>query len=186
MVTLLLSSYYGVTIRIPGLSYLAREVYYAAFDSVKNGVLFGLVFVAMGGMLQEASCFSRFSRKQMLVGMVLSYGLLCVEVAAYTVIGNVKGIDTVASLIPLTICVMLFTLRFDIQPSKRCLSLRKYSMLIFLCQRLPISVIDLFLSKTVLATNSLVNFVTVSAATFGISYAIMKLSEKWKWLKKIY
>lgn len=186
VVTLLLSSYYGIIARVPGLSHYVGQLYYAVFDSVKNGVLFGLVFVAMGGMLQESSFFSRFSRKHALIGMLLSYGLLCAEVVAYTIIGNAKGIDTVASLIPLTIFAMLFTLSFDLQPSKLCLSLRKYSMLIFLCQRLPISIIDLFLSKTVLATNTLVNCVAVSVATFGISYVILRLSEKWQWLKKIY
>lgn len=183
--TLLLSCYYGVAIRVPGLSYFAG-LYYAIFDSVKNGLFFGLVFIAMGGMIQECACFKRYSRKKMLIGVILSYSLLCTEVIAYTAIGRAKGIDTVASLIPLTMCAMLFTLSYDMLPSKLCLRLRKYSMLIFLCQRLPISVIDLFLNKTVFATNTIVNFLIVSVASFGISFAILKLSEKWKWLKKIY
>ena len=184
-VTLLLSSYYGITARIPGLAQLG-SLYYSFFDSVKNGMLFGLIFVSLGALLQQEAFFSRFTRKQALVGTVLSYGLLCAEVLVYKVIGNTKGIDTVASLIPLTVCAMLFTLSFDVQPSRLCLTLRKYSMLIFLCQRLPISVIDLFLSETVLATNTVVNCVTVSAATFGISFVILKLSEKWTWLKKVF
>ena len=185
IVTLLLSSYYGITAKIPVLSQLGAA-YYAFFDSVKNGLLFGLVFVAMGGMLREESVFSRITRKKALIGLLASFLLLCGEVLVYKVIGNTRGIDTVASLLPLTVFAMAFTLSFEIQPSKLCIALRKYSMLIFLCQRIPISVIDLFLNETVLATNTIVNCLTVSAATFGISYVILKLSEKHSWIKKFY
>lgn len=185
VITLLLSSYYGITSRLPGLTQIG-QAYYLFFDSVKNGLLFGLVFVALGAMIRHEQFFARFTRKHALVGTVLSYLLLCAEVIVYKLIGNTRGIDTVASLLPLTTCAMLFALSFELQPSKLCLSLRKYSMLIFLCQRLPISVIELFLNETVLSTNTVVNCVTVSAATFGIAFVIIKLSEKWTWLKKIY
>ncbi len=185
VVTLLLSSYYGITAKIPGLAQ-AGELYYGFFDSVKNGLLFGLVFVALGAWLREAEIFSKVTRKQALIGSVLSFGLLCGEVLGYKIIGNTRGIDTVASLLPLVLFAMLYTLSFDVQPSGLCLTLRKYSMLIFLCQRIPISVIDLFLEETVLFTNSVVNCLTVSAATFAISFVILKMSDKWAWMKKFY
>lgn len=185
VITLLLSSYYGVMARVPGLA-LAGEAYYKAFDSVKNGLLFGLVFVSMGAMLQQESWFAKIDRKKGFWGIVLGYGLLCAEVVVYKVLGNTRGIDTVASLLPLTICAFQFAVSFDVAPSKLCLLLRKYSMLIFLCQRLPISVIDLFLSDTVLATNTVVNCVTVTGATFLISFVILRLSDKVHWLKRIY
>lgn len=185
VITLLLSSYYGIASRISILSDLVAG-YYKVFDSVKNGVLFGLVFVSMGAMVQQKAWFSGISRKKALLGTVLGYGLLCAEVLVYKVIGNTRGIDTVASLLPLTVCAFLFALSFDVAPSKLCLSLRKYSMLIFLCQRLPISIIEFFFSDTVLATNTLVNCATVTAATLLISFVILRLSEKVQWLKKIY
>ena len=185
VITLLLSSYYGITTRLPGLSQVGK-LYYGFFDSVKNGLLFGLVFVAMGWMLSEERFFARFSRIQSLIGIVVSYGLLCVEVVGYKLIGEVKGVDTVAALLPLTLWAFLFAISFDIQPSAVCVSLRKYSMLIFLCQRLPLSVIDLFFSETVFATNTVVNCITVTGATLCISFMILKLSERISWLKKIY
>lgn len=185
VITLLLSSYYGITERIPGLAQLG-QLYYGFFDSVKNGLLFGLVFVAMGGMIREEQFFSRMTRKQALIGMIVSFIVLCGEVLVTRVFGNLKGVDTLASLLPMTIMAMVFTLSFDVPPSDLCLSLRKYSMLIFLCQRIPISVIELFLADTVLATNSVVSFLTVTAATIGISYLILRLSGKYRWMKKFY
>lgn len=183
VITLLLSSYYGITAKLPVLSQLG-EAYYSFFGSVKNGVLFGFVFVSMGGMLQEQQV--QMTRTKAFLGTLVSFGLLVAEVVVYKKIGNTRGIDTVASLIPLTIFAILFTLSFDVKPSKVCLSLRKYSMLIFLCQRIPITVIELFLANTVLATNTMVNFVTVSAATVLISFLILQLSKPLPWLKKIY
>ena len=185
VITLLLSSYYGITTRVPGLAQMG-QLYYGFFDSVKNGLLFGLVFVSLGAVLREEKIFSRVTRKQALIGTVLSFGLLCCEVVVYKIIGNTRGIDTVASLLPLVAFAMILTLSFDVKPSGLCLTLRKYSMLIFLCQRIPISVIDLFLENTVLATNSVVNCLTVTAATFAISYGILKLSQKVTWMKKFY
>lgn len=185
VITLLLSSYYGVTARIPGLQQMG-ELYYGFFDSVKNGLLFGLVFVSLGAMISEGTALQWLKRGHSLIGAIVSAGLLCAEVVVYRVIGNMRGIDTIASLLPFTFFAMIFVLSFQIQPSKVCLALRKYSMLIFLCQRLPISVIDLFMSETILATNTMVNLIAVAVATFAISFLILQLSKKIKWLNKIY
>lgn len=185
VLTLLLSSYYGITARIPVLSQLGKA-YYWFFDSVKNGLLFGLVFLSLGAMISEYDCFSRIKKGRILLGCIGSVFLICAEVVVYKVIGNTRGIDTIASLLPFTFFALIFVLNIQIQPSRLCVSLRKYSMLIFLCQRIPISVIDLFMNETILATNTIVNFVVVTAATFVISFLILQLSKKLKWLNKIY
>lgn len=183
--TLLLSSYYGITARIPVLSQLGKA-YYWFFDSVKNGVLFGLVFLALGGMISEYDGFSKIKKGHILLGCAGSALLICAEVVVYKVIGNTRGIDTIASLLPFTFFALIFTLGVNVKPSSAWLLLRKLSMLIFLTQRIPISIIDLFMGETILATNTIVNFVVVTAATFAISFLILYLSKKLKWLNKIY
>ena len=95
------------------------------------------------------SLFDRFPRAFALVGALLSGELLCAEVVFYEVLErrtgiSPVGIDTVASLVLLTLCLMSVVLSIDIQPSRFCMALRKYSMLISLRQRLPISVVELF------------------------------------------
>ena len=185
IVTLLLSSYYGVTARIPGLAQLG-QIYYGFFDSVKNGVLFGLVYMALGGMISESDGFSKMKRPCALLGCAGSALLICAEVVVYKIIGNTRGIDTIASLLPFTFFALIFTLGVCVKPSPVCMLLRKLSMLIFLTQRIPISIIDLFMEESVIATNSLANFVAVTLATFAISFLILYLSKKLKWLNKIY
>lgn len=184
-VTLLLSSYYGVTARVPGLAQLG-QLYYGFFDSVKNGVLFGLVFLALGGMISEYDGLSKMKKTYALFGCAGSAILICAEVVVYKVIGNTRGIDTIASLLPFTFFALIFTLGVSVKPSPACLLLRKLSMLIFLTQRIPISVIDLFMENSVLATNTAVNFVVVTLATFAISFLILLLSKKMKCMNKIY
>lgn len=185
VLTLLLSSYYGITARIPVLSQLGKA-YYWFFDSVKNGLLFGLVFLSLGAMISEENTLQQMKRGRSLVGIIVSAFLICAEVVVYKVIGNTRGIDTIASLLPFTFFALIFVLNIQIQPSRLCVSLRKYSMLIFLCQRIPISVIDLFMNETILATNTIVNCVVVTAASFAISFLILQLSKVFKWLNKIY
>ena len=95
----MLSSYYGLSVRVPVLKEIVA-IYYSFFDSVKNGILFGLVFVSLGGMLYEED-FDKWSQKKLFLGSIASGILLCVEVVIYRIIGNVRGIDTVFSLIPM-------------------------------------------------------------------------------------
>ena len=185
VITLLLSSYYGISMKIPVLSKLA-ESYYVLFDSVKNGLLCGLIFLSVGGMVANESCFLNFSRGKALLGVIISLALQCFEVLGYMLVGNVKGVDTTASLVLWGMFTLLFALSFDLKPSNAWTMLRKLSMLLFLTQRIPISVIDLFMEESVIATNSLANFVAVTLSTFAISFLILQLSKKLKWLNKIY
>ncbi len=184
VVTLLLSSYYfTITKRIPFL-YQLGEAYHGFFDSVKNGVLFGLPFVALGALLQEHPI--KITRWTAFAGAGFSYALLAGEVLIYKTLEGTRGFDTLAGLIPLIAFALTFTLSFDVKPSKLCMTLRKYSMLIFLCQRIPITIIDMLFGETFFKTIGIINFATVTAVTFLISYGIMKLSEKFPVLKKIY
>lgn len=182
--TLLLSSYYGLSVRIPVLKEIVA-IYYSFFDSVKNGILFGLVFVSLGGMLYEED-FDKWSQKKLFLGSIASGILLCVEVVIYRIIGNVRGIDTVFSLIPMTFFVFLFVLNINVGSNEVCKKLRKYSMLLFLCQRLPISIVELFMAETVVATNTLVFFLVITVSSFAISFLLIKLSDKLKFFRKVY
>jgi|GEM_PF-3830886 len=64
--------------------------------------------------------------------------------------------------------------------------MRKYSILMFLTQRIPLSILELWLADTILVQNSMVFFVTVLAATLLISFGILQASKKINWLKYAY
>jgi len=67
-----------------------------------------------------------------------------------------------------------------------CRAMRKYSILMFLSQRIPLSVISLYLADSIFATNSLVHFVAVLGTTLFISNLIIKAAERFEIMRWVY
>ncbi len=184
------TSYYGLTTQNAFLKGV-YDAYYTFFDTMKNGVLFGFCYVAMGGLISQLPAQElRKPGKD-----TLCIGVVWVCLAAEAVIGSyfhwrTKGCDTVLCLIPLTWLLTRFVLKVDIHNerlNRAALYCRKLSILMFLTQRLPLTVIELFFADTVVYTNTMLYFIVVSVVTLAISAAIIRLSEqKLPWLKRVY
>lgn len=183
------SSYYGLVTNLPFIKGV-YDLYYSFFDTIKNGLLFGMLFVSLGAYVCENEDNITAGAKgiKAFVPVVLFGIVLAIEEFVIAYFGwNSKGVDTVISLIPFTYFLAKFLLVTEFKVKDNiCVKMRKYSILMFLTQRIPISIIDFFFSNTLVATNSILNFITVLATTMLISFAILKLSEKFKILKKAY
>lgn len=183
------SSYYGLVSRIPFIESI-YNAYYSFFDSIKNGVCFGMIFVCMGAMMSENE--EKITENTTPAKSFLPVALFAVLLAfEELLIGyldwNVRGVDTVICLVPFTYFFFRFLLNWEIELSDgACVAMRKYSILMFLCQRIPLSIIDLFLAETVVATNSILYFATVLLSTVLISFIIIKCSKKYKFLRCAY
>ena len=184
---LLGSSYFGIAEKIPFLNDIFG-VYYTCLKSVKNGLLFGFVFVALGAYIAERQDNLKITPMKCLAGFSAGMILLAVESFTINMLDiNDKGCDLVLSLIPTTIFMLLLALKWQPGGSdKMYLVFRKYSLLMFLVQRIPISIIELFLNDTVLMTNSIVNFTVIFGVTMLLSFVIIKLSDRFKFLKRLY
>lgn len=183
------SSYYGLVSKVPFIK-IVYDIYYSFFDTIKNGVCFGFIFVCMGAMLaeKEEEIVAKGSMLHTLIGCGVCALLLAVEELAIGVLNwNLKGVDTVIMLVPFSWFFFSLLLKWDIQGKDDVfLTLRKYSLLMFLCQRIPLSIIELFMPTTVVATNSLLHFTTVLASTLLIAFLIIQASKKVKVLKYSY
>ena len=183
------SSYYGLVSKISFIKWI-YDMYYSFFDTIKNGVCFGFIFVCMGAMLaeKEETVVAKGSMLQTLIGCGVCALLLAVEELAIGVLNwNLKGVDTVVMLVPFSWFFFSFLLKWDIKGNDELfLTLRKYSLLMFLCQRIPLSIIDLFMPNTLVATNSLVYFLVVLTSTLLIAFLIIQASKKVKVLKYLY
>ncbi len=183
------SSYYGLVTDTPFVKGI-YDLYYSFFDTIKNGLLFGMPFVALGAYIsnnEERVMSGAKGFKAFIPVGLFGLALAAEEVVIAYFNWNSKGVDTVIFLIPFTYFLAKFLLVSDFKVAENiCVLLRKYSILMFLTQRIPISIIDLFFSKTLVATNSVLNFIVVFAVTMLISYVILKLSDKFKILKKAY
>jgi len=187
--TLCGSSYYGLTSKVPFIA-LVYDIYYSFFDSIKNGVCFGMIFVCMGAMMaeKEDELTNNSSAGIAFVPVLMFAVLLAIEEFLIAYFNwNIRGVDTVISLVPFTYFFFKFVLLFEINIKDNiCLAMRKYSILMFLSQRIPLSIIELFMKDTIVATNSFLHFVTVLFATLLISFLIIQCSKKYKILKYIY
>ena len=183
------SSYYGLVSQVPSIK-VVYDAYYSFFDSIKNGICFGMIFVSMGAMVSdnEERITQKTTAPRAFIPVVLFAGLLAIEefLIAYTN-WNIRGVDTVIMLVPFTYFFVRFLLVWNVKISDSlCISMRKYSILMFLTQRIPLTIFDLFFADTIIVQNSMLYFVAVLGTTLLISFGILQASRKVSWLKFAY
>lgn len=181
LIACLLTNYYGITETIPGLRGF-MHLYYSFFDSAKNGLLFGFVFVALGGFLAEFQGTKGIGLS--LAGCVLFGGGVAVESVLPQLLGFRQfGCDIKLFLVPFTFCLMTLLLKISLPDNKIYLYARKISLMLFLSQRIFISLADIFLSDTILVTNSMLYFVMILSTTWIFSDLFVRASKKFSFLK---
>lgn len=180
------SSYYGLTKHIPVLR-TVFEVYFSFFDSIKNGLLFGFLFVALG------AAFSVYQKEIRGRRMLLYSAVFFVCMAGETVVQSYlkwssNGVDTKLFLVPLSVCLFgwILTVQLPSTHPQMYIWMRRLSLLLFLSQRIFLSLFDLYLSDTVFVTNSILYFLSIFGLTLAFSAIFIKLSEKVKVLRRFY
>lgn len=181
------SSYWGITQKI-GILEKIFDGYYFFFDTIKNGLLFGFIYVAIGAWIASSREKLKIRTSICLAFIMCAGVLMIIEAVMQNYFGlNERGCDTIITLIPMTIGILLLALNWEVGFSdKVCLMCRKYSLLMFLVQRIPISIIDLFMGETIIANNSLLYFIVVLGGTMALSFVIIRLSEKIGFIKYMY
>lgn len=177
----LLTNYYGITEAIPGLRTILH-LYYGFFDSAKNGLLFGFVFVALGGFLAE------FQETKSIRFRLVGCGVFGIALAAESVLPQVFGFkqfgcDIKLFLLPFTFCLMTLLLQISLPDRKIYFYARKISLMLFLSQRIFISLADIFLSDTILVTNSALYFFLILSTTWIFSDLFIRAAKKVPFLK---
>ena len=99
---------------------------------------------------------------------------------------SVGGVDTKLSLIPFAIFSFLFVMSLNIKSGPAFVWMRKISLLMFLSQRIFITVFEWFLHDTIFMQNTMIYFICILTLTIAFSWAFICLSEKCKILKKFY
>lgn len=185
--TLLGSSYYGITVNIPIINSVFK-IYYSFFDTVKNGLLFGFIYVSLGALIAKHEDKINITITKNILLIAVFFIFVAFEAILISYLDwNLKGCDTTIMLVPLSFLIFIFIIKLNCKgDDKTYLLLRKYSMLLFLTQRIPLTIISMFFSETIIAQNSLIYFVVVLTATFIISTIIIKLTTKIKLLKYAY
>ncbi|MBO5907600.1 MAG: acyltransferase [Clostridia bacterium] len=183
------SSYYGLVTDVPFIK-AVYDAYYSFFDSIKNAVCFGGIFVSMGAMVaeREEAITKSTTAKKAIVPVIICAILLAVEEFLVAYFGwNDKGVDTVIMLVPFTYFFVRFLLCWNVNISdSTCVAMRKYSILMFLTQRIPLSIMTMFFAETIIVQNSMLYFAFILFSTILISFLILKASKKISWLRFAY
>ena len=139
----------------------------------------------MGGYF--ATSAKRISSKTSVIGFSVSMLLLCFETAGQEFFGwSTNGVDTKFALLLTTYFLMNVLLQWQPAENKWFVWMRKMSLMLFLSQRLFITTAEIFLSKTIIVQNSVINFLYIFTTTFVFSWIFIKTSEKVKVLKYFY
>ncbi len=184
----LITSYYGLTARIPFLKEVA-DGYFDLFHAAKNGLLFGWVYMMFGAYFALTDAEEK-TKKRYLILSVATFGLVGIEAAVqYLFSFNLKGVDLIFMLLPFTFCFInaIFYLEKRLADKKWLkdngklwIHLRKLSVLLFLLQRIPLTLLAGW------KTNSLIFTAVVLAITFVLSEIVIILSKRLKFLKYAY
>lgn len=180
------SSYYGLVDNLPIIGNLF-DAYFYVFDTVKNGVLFGWLYVALGGYLSEEIEKKPLNTKYSFVLSVVFFIFMAAETIGQKYFKlSTNGVDTKLLLVPLSIFLFTFIISVNIKSNGMFIWMRKLSLLMFLSQRIFLTLFDWFLSDTFFVQNSLVYFVSILVLTLAFSVLFIKLSDKAKILKQFY
>lgn len=187
--TLLGSSYFGVTTKIPFLKTI-YDSYFYVFDTVKNGVLFAFPYAAIGAKIAETD-YKTIKLSKSIISFIISMILMLIEVVLQLKFKlNTNGVDTILFLIPSSYFMFVSLLNINIKGNVAVYKkLRNCSMLMFLSQRIFLTIYPFVFPKIGLSyvvNNSILYFSAILISTLLFSMIIIMLSNKFKILKKLY
>lgn len=189
IINLLLSSYSDVL----GHTFASQivNIYYNIFGSTKNGLLFGFPFVTIGYLVRLYN--KQFRR---LINNVwnnilifVSLAVLFIEVYFRTTFIGIGRSPDFSVMTPVLICFLLLLLSgsYSEIENKWIVMGRRYSTLLFLLQRIPLTFIyyiDRFFNVSI-RSNFILYTVLVLSTTLLLTILFDLTSKKWTNLKKL-
>jgi serine/alanine racemase len=187
------SSYYALAIKIPAFS-IVLDSYYNLFDTVKNGFLFGFTYVSLGALIasKEEVLLGRFTLRNSSIFAGIFLLLMGGEATVLTVFKlSTKGVDTIFFLVPVSffIFLVLLNLNIHLKESSIYLGIRELSLLMFLSQRIFLTIYpEIFpkLGLSVFIENTMLYFISILFSTLVFSQIIIIMSKRVKALKYLY
>ena len=153
----------------------------------RGWLFFGFPMVLVGRAVAKRK--SVFSWPHMLILSFFFMGFVLFEALVLRKIGGHTGIDMTFMMIPAVFCILGFLICCPLAGAPVFVWMRKMSVLIFVSQRLFLTVIPTFLSAEVyemLFGNRWIGAAVVISATVVFSAAIIAFSRRFQWLKNLY
>lgn len=175
-------TYYGLLVSIVGKKSIITtiiRIYTKVFVTTRNGLFFGLIYVFLGMIIYNSKGQKKKINLQKYTLLFLI--LYIIEIFTLSYYTNMKEFNLYLFLIPLVVCIFNYIVDKKIENRKIDFKLLKnMSTLIYFSHILFLEILKLVLS------NNLILFILVVILSILFSYIIIKLSNKFKFLKKIY
>ena len=175
-------TYYGLLVSIVGKKSIITtiiRIYTKVFVTTRNGLFFGLIYVFLGMIIYNSKGQKKKINLQKYTLLFLI--LYIIEIFTLSYYTNMKEFNLYLFLIPLVVCIFNYIVDKKIENRKIDFKLlRNMSTLIYFSHILFLEILKLVLS------NNLILFILVVILSILFSYIIIKLSNKFKFLKKIY
>lgn len=164
------------------------DVYDKFMFSSRNGIFNGTPFVFMGYIISTKeirSSVKGFLKYAIPAG--ISLVLVVIEAFLLKVKFNVSGMDISIFLPPFIYFFIMAVMHIELKENKLWLWCRKLSLLMFVSQRLFLTMLPAFFPKifSVLYANSYIGLVAVIGVTIIFSVVFIQLSKKIKFLQKM-
>lgn len=168
---------------------VAYDFYIKAFVTTRNGIFNAVPFIYMGYLISQKEVVASvkgFFKNIILAG--ISFILMVAESFILKLKFNVTGMDFCIFVAVFTYFFFLALIHIDLKERKIWIWMRKLSILIFVCQRIFLSVLPGYFPSVFekLYANSYIGLVAVLGLTIGFGVVLILLSKKIKFLKRMY
>jgi serine/alanine racemase len=171
---------------IPGYSVVTR-VLNSWFGGSRGWLVYAFPLLMLGRAIVKIE--KKLNWKLMAVLSVVSMGGLLAEALILRKVAGHTGIDTTFMMIPATFCILGFLISFKLPSGNYSVFLRSMSVLIFMSQRMFLTVIPDILPQTVttaIFSNIYLGALIICGTTIVFSAVIILLTKKIKFLKYLY
>lgn len=164
------------------------EIYNELFVSSRNGVFNGVPFIFMGYCVatkEITPSVKGFFKNAIPAGICLV--LLVAEAFILKLKFAVTGMDIGVFIVPFTYFFIMSAMHIDLKENKVWLWCRKLSLLIFVTQRLFLTMLPAFFPTVFgkIYSNSYIGLVAVIVMTIAFSVILVQLSKKVKIIRKM-
>lgn len=177
------TTYYGIFSKIPYYSKII-DSYLLVFGSFKNGILFAFLPITLGSFISAINSKYQIKFKLKLLILFVLFVFYALESFLLTYFELCAAVDEWILVLPVSFMIVWITISVETNAFTRCVLYRKLSILMFLTQRIPLTVFSYFSFS--LFNNSFVYFLVVLIVTIGMSFGIIKLSDKIRFFRRVY
>ncbi|WP_314587731.1 acyltransferase family protein [Paenibacillus terrigena] len=167
---LLADSYYGLAVQAPVLNDIVNG-YLAVFEYSRNGLFFGLPFVALGALIAKELPQWKLSDALCEFGLLFSFGWMVFEAALLQILGWPHYDSMYLMLVPVVSLGFISLLRLDIRDKSFYRYASDISMVLYLIHPAVIlAVRALSLQLPILKVSSLLYFFVIFILSFALSH----------------